>query len=256
MSRPLFADRQRDRAEQIRLQGAMERAMKSRVMAELKRVARAAADAVEADGDPVAAMKGHDERLMDIFQRDYRQTITRFGKRIIDAGAKAAPELVERKDAEGALEQSIQAFIASFAAEKVQQVTDTTKKQIRRALKNGTEAGDGVDKIARDMRRTLGGPVATLRAETIARTETHAAAQYGQKAAARDMKVPDMLKGWIDAGDGRERDSHRRAGEEAPIPLDDLFRVGRSRMEYPGDPSGAAKEVINCRCGQYFEIPD
>ena len=64
-------------------------------------------------------------------------------------------------------------------------------------------------------------------------------------------------KSWVSALDGRVRDTHStRLNPHLldAIPLSSSFRVGSSRMSYPGDPEGEAKEVINCRCTLAPEI--
>jgi len=36
------------------------------------------------------------------------------------------------------------------------------------------------------------------------------------------------------------------------VPLNENFNVDGEMLEYPGDPSGSAGNIINCRCG--YEI--
>lgn len=64
-------------------------------------------------------------------------------------------------------------------------------------------------------------------------------AQHAAKA-----KGADIVKQWDAVLDGRTRDSHRRVDGEIRE-LDEKFSNG---LMFPGDPSGSAAEVINCRC--------
>ena len=64
-------------------------------------------------------------------------------------------------------------------------------------------------------------------------------AQHAAKA-----KGADIVKQWDATLDGRTRDSHRRVDGEIRE-LDEKFSNG---LMFPGDPSGSAAEVINCRC--------
>ena len=65
-----------------------------------------------------------------------------------------------------------------------------------------------------------------------------------------------MKKEWLAAEDDRTRPTHADAGRGPPIGMDDTFRVGDSDLQFPGDPSGAAEEVINCRCTLGYIIDD
>ncbi len=72
----------------------------------------------------------------------------------------------------------------------------------------------------------------------IQQTSSHEA-QYAAKA-----KGADIVKQWDAVLDGRTRDSHRRVDGEIRE-LDEKFSNG---LMFPGDPSGSAAEVVNCRC--------
>lgn len=83
-------------------------------------------------------------------------------------------------------------------------------------------------------------------AKRIARTEGHRI----QQTSARDAQYAarangaDVVKQWDAALDSRTRDSHARLDGEIRE-LDEKFSNG---LMFPGDPSGSAAEVINCRC--------
>lgn len=89
------------------------------------------------------------------------------------------------------------------------------------------------------------------RARTVARTETMAAVNAGAfrsavlDAQARGDVAP--FKVWLATDDERTRPTHRTADGQRTL-LTEPFRVGTSALMYPGDPNGAAAEVINCRC--------
>ena len=89
-----------------------------------------------------------------------------------------------------------------------------------------------------------------LRGQTIARTESMAAANGGQYEAmlqlVQDGAVePDQIKRiWRTAVDSRVRDSHRSM--EGQVTTFDLpFSNG---LLYPGDPRAKAEDAVNCRC--------
>ncbi len=91
-------------------------------------------------------------------------------------------------------------------------------------------------------------------ARRIVRTETTASANFGIQLSASDIYGDDVLvKEWIATDGGRTRDTHRSAdaryGNE-PIPVNEPYIVGGSRMMFPSDTQlgASAKEVVNCRC--------
>ncbi|NIQ89325.1 MAG: phage portal protein [Deltaproteobacteria bacterium] len=92
------------------------------------------------------------------------------------------------------------------------------------------------------------------RREMIARTETIRSSNGGSWALFNGWGVVEM-KEWLATGDDRTRDTHLVAwgqysegGTPGPIPLNEAFNVGGSQLMFPGDPRGAAGEVVNCRC--------
>lgn len=90
------------------------------------------------------------------------------------------------------------------------------------------------------------------KANTIARTETLTAVSLGQRTKVEEFKTQfpkdakRLKKTWISAGDEKVRDTHQDL-DGVSIPVDQKFANG---LMFPRDPSGEAKEVINCRCTQ------
>jgi hypothetical protein len=91
------------------------------------------------------------------------------------------------------------------------------------------------------------------RGEMIVRTEVGRAynlSNFSQQQVTAKA-VPGLLKAWIATGDRRTRLTHIRAHfkySKEPIPIDQYFIVGGAKIMYPLDPSGPARETINCRC--------
>lgn len=83
------------------------------------------------------------------------------------------------------------------------------------------------------------------RATRIARTEATGAYNSGALHALNDEGA--VTKIWLATGDARTRPTHRDAdGQE--VPIDSRFQVGTAALMMPGDPSGPAAEVVDCRC--------
>jgi hypothetical protein len=88
------------------------------------------------------------------------------------------------------------------------------------------------------------------RAERIARTETISAFAGGTYSSALEQQTvfgERLGLQWWATRDTRTRDTHRRAHMQT-VPVGERFRVGNAFLLYPGDPTGPAGEVINCRC--------
>lgn len=132
-------------------------------------------------------------------------------------------------------------------------VTETTVNRIRDVVRQAMTEGSGVTEIARRIRdEAFDETVTTLRARTIARTESVGALNEGAHVQAMRSGVMQS-KRWLTQADGRVRESHVRAGAEGWIAIGDVFVNG---LQYPHDPSAPADEVIQCRCGtQYSDLP-
>ena len=85
------------------------------------------------------------------------------------------------------------------------------------------------------------------KAMRVARTEMAEAAGYGQRESARQSGVV-KYKVWITSRDDRVRDSHASLDGQKRT-LDEPYSNG---LMYPGDASGKAEEVINCRCAESY----
>ena len=90
------------------------------------------------------------------------------------------------------------------------------------------------------------GPFSMTRAVRVARTMSTAAANGGKVEGWKQSEVVTGKK-WRSAGGSRTRKTHRKANGQVK-PLDEPFEVGKSKLMYPGDPAGEAKEIVNCRC--------
>ena len=118
------------------------------------------------------------------------------------------------------------------------------KGKITAEISRGISTGASFQQIAQQLAgRTSIGYTNAVR---IARTEGHRIqCQAGMDACykAKDMGA-DVVKQWDSTLDGRTRESHAVVDGEIKE-LDKKFSNG---LMFPGDPSGGAAEVVNCRC--------
>lgn len=129
--------------------------------------------------------------------------------------------------------------------EDVGRLKRSVRAEVSRGIATGMTWNEIAAKISRSFTHTSFSK-AYNRAMTIARTEGHriaveaaSNAQYKAK-----EKGANVLKQWDATLDTRTRDSHRMVDGEIRE-LDEKFSNG---LMYPGDPSGGAAEVCNCRC--------
>lgn len=149
-------------------------------------------------------------------------------------------------------EASFAAYGSAVAAERVTLVRGTalnTLQRITRAYMMDAEfMGLGPQQKARILRRQFSS-ITQWQAERIIRTESTNIANFAIMQSAQTVfPAENLLKEWIASFDDRVRDTHAEAGAGEPIPQSESFMVGGSLMMYPGDPSGPAAEVVNCRC--------
>src|SRR5512145_1987070 len=117
--------------------------------------------------------------------------------------------------------QAAVSHLRMTGAERVKGITQTSRDEIANQIRIGVSKGESRDEIAARIvkhRRSI----TPERAQTIARTEVHAAANYGSLVAAELVTVP-MEKIWIARADAR--DSHRAASGQRRA-LDRPFIVG------------------------------
>lgn len=138
---------------------------------------------------------------------------------------------------------------------------DAVFREIAADLNEGMSKGEGIRELRARVQQQLvvsGTEIWKRRAETVARTEatgafngaTHSAAHVAQTVLGIELD-----KVWVATIDGRTRKTHFAADGQRRG-LDGEFKIGRSRLRWPGDPRGAAEEVINCRCTTIELEPD
>ena len=132
------------------------------------------------------------------------------------------------------------------STQKITGINSTTQKLVASQLQQGLEAGEGLPGLAGRIKDTLGGNLA--RAQSIARTSTAGAVGSGRHEGMKDAHVDK--KGWLSSHDLKVRDAHKTADKKYAdgIDVNLPFNVDGENLMFPGDPSGSAGNIINCRC--------
>ena len=121
---------------------------------------------------------------------------------------------------------------------------DLLKRKITAQVSRGISTGMSYQQVAQQLAAYTN--IGYNNAVRIARTEGHRVQCQSSMDACYKAKEKgaNVLKQWDATLDGRTRDSHARVHGEVRE-LDKPFSNG---LMFPGDPDGAAAEVINCRC--------
>lgn len=130
-------------------------------------------------------------------------------------------------------------------------------RSIRKALREGKPVPADVQAkaLGRLKDNTL-----RYRAQSIARTETVAALQMGnrqayQQAIDKGLITPeDIEREWSSSGDNRVRESHNDMDGQTVAWDEPYTTPSGAKLMHPCDPAGPAEEVINCRCWEIIRI--
>ena len=154
-------------------------------------------------------------------------------------------------------------FVAGYLAEvtnRLVRVPDEVYDLVARQVATGANLGEGIPAISKRVDTVLSTTASERwpgRATVVARTETIGAFNAGRfdafRAYAEEVDEP-MQKLWLATSDARTRDTHRRADGQR-VPVGQPFSVGGFELDFPGDPSGPAHEVIQCRCTMLLVEP-
>ena len=151
------------------------------------------------------------------------------------------PEETEkyRREREAEVARRVEAMVA-YARSKVDAVRD--------AIRDAEARGEDMDAVARAVQEEYEHRPAW--AQAAARTFTTEIVNGAEWWHA--VKRGAKSKEWLSSRDERVRASHARADRGRPIGIRATWKMGGSRLRWPGDPQGAPEHVVNCRCTLLF----
>lgn len=130
-----------------------------------------------------------------------------------------------------------------------------TRRLINEAILQGQSGGDSIEEIAQRVQRAFE-QMSDVRARRIATTTTTASFEAGQETAWEDAGAAGTS--WLSMRDSRVRGREEKSGHWAadgqirPMGVPFQVRAGSGKpleaLKHPGDPSGSASNVVNCRC--------
>lgn len=126
----------------------------------------------------------------------------------------------------------------------VQKAWRLNAQHLRSTITQAAVSGASIDDIAKDVRRVMAMNVRdSVRVARTAMTGAENAGRVNAYQRAQSMGI-ELEQMWLATLDGRTRPSHRAIDGES-VPVSATFSNG---CRFPGDPSGPAAEVMNCRC--------
>ena len=126
-------------------------------------------------------------------------------------------------------------------AEKVTNITKTTKDILNKIIVRGQESGTNIKDIAKEITQKVKG-MEKKRAMVIARTETATTATTTYH---NGLEQAGLEKTWWHVGGGKtDRESHLKCDKETRKP-NEKFSCG---LLYPHQLGAPASEIINCHC--------
>ena len=155
---------------------------------------------------------------------------------------------------------SMREYLNTIGTQHIKDITDTTRKLVDKAFRDGIEAGDTTRQLAKRIESyTLGTNGSGLegrinvkaRAFMIAKTESLMGAEK-----AKDLQIDESVylyeNQWIKGHPKEPRETHIQVSLNKPIDKDKPFIVGGVKMMYAGDSKGGAENVINCKCSTIY----
>jgi len=130
-------------------------------------------------------------------------------------------------------------------------INGVTLKKIFDLLAMGMAENWTVNEFAQNISGKLS-ELSVSRSMTIARTESAKVDNWGQVEGYKENEYVER-KGWLSAFTSESRDSHMDASDQV-VDLKEAFIVDGEELQYPGDPSGSAGNIINCLCATFPEV--
>jgi HK97 family phage portal protein len=219
--------------------------------------------------DPVRAAKVDDKRpagvdlsvVFDIKEETEKmQPLNReiLRRAMVDAMLTFIAQMGQNEDDFDFVSPAVLKFLQTDSFRHAKNTTEYTRELLATEFTEGINAGETIGELAARVEKVFDERVSS--SETIARTETVGASNFGNQEAALQAGI--QTKSWISSRDERVRDEHTEIDDRTtaePIPVTMPFRLADgSELQYPGDSSLGADpgQIINCRCTTLYFFED
>lgn len=250
-----------------RLESAMARDLES----DFREMSKDVASALQKSKDPKViefavtnAVSANIDSIEKTLKRHIKYSIQDFGQNTFNQAKSTFRNFeTKAKKSEAQWEDWAKVYIDARSKDAMSQIEGTTKKQIKRIFERVEDAvikGDDINEIASELGAEFSN-IGKSRARLIARTEVASASNESSLEAVRSLGLPNMYKEWVSSQDDRTRDGGPDGNgpdhlnmNGVEIPMDEKFTVPPDTdMDGPGDMTGGAENVCNCRCVLVFK---
>ncbi len=189
------------------------------------------------------------DQVNTLYKNMYKDVAPKFGARIHDRYKMKASE-----DWMNLFGQEFDSFVDNYLADNIRSITETNRNDAINAIKEIVKQNNelGMNELSNKIQKELpdvwetGAKWKSLR---IASTEVNTAANRGIWKSSKDIGVP-MIKSWryggINVRSWHQINQQRR--------IDEPFMVNGEEMQYPGDPTASAANIVNCKCGMVEDV--
>jgi len=236
----------------IRQMAVFERYIFSRVRRFFRNQYRQIADEIGNGDIRIESIINNNRPLFGMLMIFYQRVGTQFSELFIDSFNK-----VRQKDLLSSFWQHYQNWTRTYCAQRVMDVTATTKKRIKRIIDKGVVDKLTNAEISKSIYK-LSEIESIYRARRIAITETHTMSTTTMSEMAHSENAIQE-KEWSAVNDERTRDWHVTYGDsfaDSGLPIrigiDEQYEVNGELLDYPGDPKGSGANIINDRCVELY----
>ena len=180
---------------------------------------------------------------------DIQEVFEDVGPELVEAGFRTAVQRLEADTPFNPEDPDVRRAVRALNAQ-ADGIAKTTRDEINEAILEGVAENESVQEIQARVRgrlRQMADSRAGVqsRARRIASTTTTTAFEQGQRIS---MEKAGMAgKRWLSQRDTHVRPAHLSVDGQARK-LGKPFDVMGEKLQFPGDPSGSARNVVNCRC--------
>ena len=221
------------------------------------------------DTTPAMAVQKVNALVDDEFSGEWAKILAEFYTRVINTIGKQEMEhvLSLKKSAKGdppkfdMQSDAVRRRIRDQAVTRVKNISEGTKRILKRHIEDGIEEGDSIEQIADRLNTVYEISMIPNRAEMIAQTETISTTNFAGQEVAKQSGLK-LKKQWISTLDGRTRGSDPK-DEFDHVHMDGVdqemeqpYDVSGERMMFPGDSAlgASAGNTINCRCAEGYIV--
>jgi len=144
-------------------------------------------------------------------------------------------------------------YADNAAAEMISNISDTTKKKLKKVITEGAADGDGLATVSLGILNAFPESISDSRVEMIAVTESTRLATFAANESLSQAGIEE--KEWLTVQDGNARDTHVGLDGQKVKVGEDFVTFTGATASGPGQ-FGIAEEDINCRCTVVAAFPE